>query len=99
MGFQREGLLSLFLSLFPDRRDRYDYPAHSRDPAYYDEPPLSRVPLPQAGTHTQRGTGQQRRQYEARPDGGYRLASPERYGYENKKQPDPRRKNPAIGAV
>ncbi|XP_075872937.1 par-3 family cell polarity regulator beta a [Nelusetta ayraudi] len=88
------------------RRDRYDYPAPARDPAHYDEPPLPRGPLPQAGTHHQRGAGQQqqqqRRHYEAfgaRPDGGYRQASPERYGYGDKRQPDPRRKNPAIGAV
>ncbi|XP_022624091.1 partitioning defective 3 homolog B-like [Seriola dumerili] len=36
---------------------------------------------------------------ERQPVGGERYTSPERYAYRDERQPDPRRKNPVIGAV
>uniref|UniRef100_UPI0037E7F70D par-3 family cell polarity regulator beta a n=1 Tax=Semicossyphus pulcher TaxID=241346 RepID=UPI0037E7F70D len=136
------------------RRDRYDYPTHSRPvprepaPQYHDSnapnyPSRVPPPLPSTQPHQVPNNpryypssplpGQQQQQHRAavRQDvlpspaagrrgrhyyeavGGHQQASPgrytspdrnhagspERYGYGDERQPDPRRKNPMIGAV
>ncbi|XP_061841077.1 par-3 family cell polarity regulator beta a isoform X1 [Nerophis lumbriciformis] len=98
-----------------NRRDPYDYPTHSRsahrEPVHYQDiglpqaassnqrhyPAATRQDVPASPAAGRRG----RHYYEAvggRGD-GYRQDSPGRYGYEDERQRDPRRKNPMIGAV
>ncbi|XP_055019653.1 partitioning defective 3 homolog B-like [Boleophthalmus pectinirostris] len=95
------------------RRDPYDYPRSTSDDSSPYDPtaPRERLPLPQSSNQRHQSRGAQndhrgrqpQQQHDTTRREGHRQASPgryidDRYGYDGR-QPDPRRKNPVIGAV